>query len=185
MASKKDLVEHSPYDNRPRDRMSHDEMMSLIERAVTTVFVRLRKDGHPVGAVVASRVMDGEVYTCTNLFRAAYWNILNDDRCSVVFNHPDASVTIIGRAEIVDDPDMVERFFQRPQARNTPVHGGKVSNEQFLEWATSPNRRLFHIVPEKFFSTDMRALSSPEEVDEWLAHGKSFGGFGTWRPPGE
>jgi hypothetical protein len=73
----------------PRDAMSHDDMMAMIAEADTTMFVRLRSDGHPVGAVVGS-----------------------GSGCSPSERMP------------------------RP----------------------SSHRRLFRIVPEKFFSSDQRTL---------------------------
>jgi Pyridoxamine 5'-phosphate oxidase len=183
----KDLVEYSPYDNRPRDRMSREEMLDFASRAVTTVFIRLRGDGHPVGAVVGSRIIDGEIYTLTNVFRAAYWNVRNDNRCCVVFDQPEASVTVIGHAEIIEDPDEVAKFFAR--GNTTPgrpaPHDPGVSRDQSLDWSLTPNRRLFHVIPEKFFGSDMRTLGSEAELEEWKAHGNSWGGFQKWRPAPE
>jgi hypothetical protein len=162
--------------------MSMEDMLDVISRAETSVFIRLRKDGHPVGAVVASRVIDREIYTVSNLYRAAYWNIRRDDRCCAVFNHPDASVTVIGRAEIVYDNDMVRKFFLvADPAKNPLIQQGRVTEEQFLEWAASPNRVLFHIKPEKFFSSDMRTLGRPDEIEFWLQEGHSWGGFQQWK----
>ncbi|MBV9659646.1 MAG: pyridoxamine 5'-phosphate oxidase family protein [Acidimicrobiales bacterium] len=153
------LVEHSSWDNRPRDEMSHEAMLEVIDGATTCVFIRLRGDGHPIGAVVGGGVIDGEIYTLTNLFRAAYRNVQHDDRCSAVFDQPQvASVTVIGRAEIVDDPAVLERFFRSRAPKSWLVTSGKLTEEEFLELAWTPNRRLFHIIPEKFFSSDQRTL---------------------------
>jgi hypothetical protein len=154
-----ELVERSSWDNRPRDAMSHDEMIEIIADARTAVFVRLRGDGHPVGAVVGSAVVDGEIYTITNLFRAAYKNVQRDARCCAVFDIPDvASVTVIGHAEIVEDPRMLQRVFESRASRNALVKRGQLTEEDFMALANTPNRRLFRIVPERFFSSDQRTL---------------------------
>ena len=154
-----ELVERSAWDNRSRDEMSHDEMLEIIDNAHTTVFIRLRGDGHPVGAVVGSGVIDGEIYTVTNLFRAAYKNVQRDARCCAVFDIPDvASVTVIGRAEIVDDPQLIGRLFRMRAPRSALVSKGELTVDGFLALANTPNRRLFRIVPERFFSSDQRTL---------------------------
>ena len=67
------LVVKGPWDRPdPYNELSREQMMEIVAKAPTCVFIRLRSDGHPVGAVVAAEVMDGQIYACTNLFRAAY-----------------------------------------------------------------------------------------------------------------
>ena len=180
--SRRQLREESPFDNRSRRRdvargddgdnrrRRHDRLRPAAKRRPPD-----RRRRHEPGARRG-------IYTATNLYRAAYWNIERDPRCSVVFdNHPVASVTVIGRGEIIDDPVMVERFFAVDVENNPLVRQGRVTVEQFAEWAESSNRRLFHIVPERFFSSDMRTLASKQELEDWFAHGRSWGGFQRWR----
>ena len=156
-----ELLEHTSWDNRPRDAMTRAAMLHVIDNASTCVFVRLRGDGHPIGAVVGGGVLDGEIYTITNLFRAAYKNVLRDARCCAVFDQPEvASVTVIGRGEIVDDPVKVEAFFRSRASRMWLVREGKLSIDEFMALASTPNRRLVHIVPERFFSSDLRTLAT-------------------------
>jgi general stress protein 26 len=155
------LVEYSGWDNRARDAMSLPEMLDVIDNADTCVFVRLRGDGHPVGAVVGHAVLDGQIYTLTNLFRAAYRSVQRDDRVCAVFDRPQiASVTVIGRSEIIDDPAMVDRFFTSRAPRSWLVQTGKMTVDEFLGVANTSNRRLIRIHPEKFFSSDQRTLMS-------------------------
>jgi general stress protein 26 len=135
------------------------EVLDVIEKAATCVFIRLRGDGHPIGAVVGHNVMDGEIYTITNLLRAAYRNVQQDDRVCAVFDIPGtASVTVIGRGEIVSDPDTLQRFYSKHAEGHYMVKSGRVTEEGYLALAFTPNRRLVHIVPEKIFSTDLRTL---------------------------
>jgi hypothetical protein len=109
--------------------------------------------------VVGHNVLDGEIYTITNLYRAAYKNVLRDARVCAVFDKPGvASVTVIGRGEIVDDPDTLERFYRKHALGHYMVTSGRVTEDQYLELAFTPNRRLVHIVPEKIFSQDLRKL---------------------------
>jgi len=156
------LKELSAWDNRPRDSMPMADMLYVIENNETCVFTRLRSDGHPIGAVVGGGLMDGEIYTSTNLFRAAYKNVQRDNRVSAIFDIPDmASVTVIGRAEIVDDMAKVRRFFELIGPRSWSVRRGSLTMEDYMKLAFTPNRRLFHIVPEKFIASDQRNLVPP------------------------
>lgn len=158
MADRK-LVEQSGWDNRRRDAMSLADMLDVIDNADTCVFIRLRGDGHPVGAVVGHAVLDGEIYTMTNLFRAAYKNVQRDNRVCAVFDRPEiASVTVIGHGEIVADQAKIDRFFTERAPRSWLVRSGHMTVPEFLNVANTPNRRLIHIHPEKFFSSDMRTL---------------------------
>jgi len=153
------LVELSKWDNRPRDSMSMEDMLYVIDNNRTCVFNRLRSDGHPIGAVVGGGLIDRGIYVSTNLFRAAYKNVLRDNRVSVVFDIPDmASVTVIGRAEIVDDMALVKRFFELRGLHAWQVSSGRMTMDAYMRLAFTPNRRLFRILPEKFFSSDMRTL---------------------------
>ena len=42
-----------------------DQILEFIAGAPTCVFIRLRRDGHPIGTVVGHRVIDGQIYTST------------------------------------------------------------------------------------------------------------------------
>jgi general stress protein 26 len=136
-----------------------DEILDVVQRAKTCVFVRLRRDGHPVGAVVGHNVLDGEIYTITNVLRAAYRSVLRDSRVCAVFDVPgEASVTVVGRGEVVEDPDVLGRFYHKHARGHYMVTSGRVTEDQYLELAFTPQRRLVHIIPETVFSTDLRAL---------------------------
>jgi hypothetical protein len=154
-----DPVEYTSWDNRRRDEMPRDEMFWLIENADTCVFTHLRKDGQPVSAVVGGTAVDGEIYTLTSVLRLAYKRVLNDPRCSVIFDlAPVGSVTAIGRAEIVDDREIMDKFFAKLSPTRKMVHNGEITADDFTRLANTPNRRLFHIIPEAFFATDLRTL---------------------------
>jgi hypothetical protein len=145
------------------DRAEHpvdpDEVLDVIQRATTCVFIRLRQDGHPVGAVVGHNVLDGQIYTITNVLRAAYRAVQRDDRVCAVFDLPAvASVTVIGRGEIVDDRDILERFYRKHAQGHYMVTSGRTTEDEYLRLAFTPNRRLVHLTPEKIFSSDLRKL---------------------------
>jgi general stress protein 26 len=146
--------------DRPRfDTMSREQMLEVIESAPTCVFIRLRSDGHPIGAVVGHNVLDGEIYTITNVHRAAYQNVLRDSRCCAVFDVPEvASVTVVGRGEIVSDKDILDRFYDKHSRNHYMVRSERQTREEFLAFAYTENRRLVHILPEKMFGTDLRTL---------------------------
>lgn len=154
------MAEPSSSWDKPGDRVAvdDDEVLQIIERASTCVFVRSRRDGHPMGVVVGFGVLDGEVYTVTNVHRAAYRSLLRDPRCSAVFDVPGvASVTLVGRGEIVDDRATLDAFYaSRPTS--SMVTSGRLTQEQWLRLAYTENRRLVRIIPEKVISADLRKL---------------------------
>ena len=136
-----------------------DRILDFIASAPTCVFIRLRADGHPIGTVVGHRVIDGQIYTSTNVNRAAYKAILRDPRCCAVFDSAgQGMVSVIGRAEIVDDPEFIRRSYRGRGERHYLVTSGRMTAEEYERNACTPNRRLVHIVPEKFISHDMAKL---------------------------
>lgn len=155
-----ELVKHTEWDTPYGYGFDKDEVLEFINACPTCVIVRTRRDGHPVGYVVGHGVVDGEIYTITNTFRATHRELLRDPRCSAVFDtHTVGSVTVIGRAEIVDsDQAILRRISLEKSASHPIVTQGMMTLEKFVEMALTPNRRLVHIIPEKFSSLDLRKL---------------------------
>lgn len=152
-------TELGPLDRRSFHQMTDEQMMEIVVDATTAVFTRLRRDGHPVSAVVSHEVIDGVIYTCSNVFRVAYRNIVRDPRCCVAFDIPYvASVSVIGHAEIIDDLAMVRRFFDAHAPKAPLVVNDGLSIEEYIAVSFTPNRRLFRIVPERMFGSNMRTL---------------------------
>lgn len=150
------------WDSRKRNRqfeMTREQMFNIIDEAHTCVFVRHTKDGRPVGFVVGGAAVDGEIYTVTNVLRLAIPAIKADPRCSVVFDVPGVgSVTIIGRAEVVEDHDVIRKWFEYMSTKASLVKAGSFTPEEWMERAYTPNRRLFHIIPEQWIGSDLLAL---------------------------
>ena len=150
------------WDSRKKNKqfeMTREQMMNIIDEAHTCVFVRHTKDGRPVGFVVGGAAVDGEIYTVTNLLRLAIPAVEADPRCSVVFDIPGVgSVTIIGRAEVVEDDDVIRGWFESMSTKASMVKSGAFTPEQWMERAYTPNRRLFHIIPEQWVGSDLLAL---------------------------
>jgi hypothetical protein len=152
-------TEYSAWDTIRGMQLAPDEVMGFIAAAPTCVFIRLRKDGHPVGAVVGHRVIDGEIYTSTNTFRAAHAAILRDPRCTVVFDNPGLGVvTVIGRGEIVDDPAFIKESYEHRSPNHWLVTSGRMSAKDYVAMGATPNRRMIHVHPEKFLTHDLRKL---------------------------
>jgi hypothetical protein len=149
----------SPWDKPDAHTVDDDKLLETIETSPTCVFIRLRRDGHPVGAVVGHNVLDGEIYTITNVFRIAYKNVQRDDRVCAVFDNPGVtSVTVIGRGELIDDPETLTRFYRKHAQGHYMVTSGRTTEDEYLRLAFTPNRRLVHIIPERIFSQDLRKL---------------------------
>jgi hypothetical protein len=155
-------VEVQGWDSREKNKqfeMTRAQMLDIIDEAHTCVFVRHTKDGRPVGFVVGGAAVDGEIYTVTNVLRLAIPAIEADPRCSVVFDVPGVgSVTIIGRAEVVEDHDVIRKWFEYMSAKASLVKAGRFTPDEWMERAYTPNRRLFHIIPEKWVGSDLLAL---------------------------
>lgn len=155
-----DLVKETEWDTPYGYGFPDDEILEFINSCPTCVIVRNRKDGHPIGHVVGHGVVDGEIYTVTNTFRATHQALLRDPRCSAVFDTAEiGTVTVIGRAEIVDDDQAILRRISLEKSATHPlVTSGSISLEKFVELAVTSNRRLVHVIPEKFISLDLRRL---------------------------
>ena len=155
-------VEVQGWDSREKNQqfeMTREQMLGIIDDAHTCVFVRHTKDGRPVGFVVGGAAVDGEIYTVTNVLRLAIPAVKADPRCSVVFDVPGVgSVTIIGRAEVVEDHAVIRRWFEYMSTKASLVKAGRFTPEEWMERAYTPNRRLFHIIPEQWVGSDLLAL---------------------------
>ena len=143
-----------------------DELIAAIRSSSTCVFIRNRSDGHPVGAVVGFRVIGDEIYTITNVLRAGYRSVRRDPRVCVVFDNPGhGAITIIGRAEIVEDMEFIRNAYRQGAAEHYLVKQGRLTTEQYLEMALTQNRRLLHIVQEKVFSLDLSKLPMVSDIE--------------------
>jgi general stress protein 26 len=158
-------IRHTEWDTPYTYGYSAEELLAAIAASPSCVFIRTRKDGHPIGAVVGFRVVDGEIYTITNTFRDGYRAVLRDPRVSVVFDNPGVGgITVIGRAEVVDDRDFIERAYRQGAENHYLVTSGRQTVAQYLQMAVTPNRRLLHIVREKVLSLDLRKLPMQSEL---------------------
>ena len=157
-----EAVEVQGWDSREKNQqfeMTREQMLDIIDEAHTCVFIRHTKDGRPVGFVVGGAAVDGEIYTVTNVLRLAIPAVEADPRCSVVFDVPGVgSVTIIGGAEVVEDHDVIRRWFEYMSTKASLVKAGRFTPEESMERAYTPNRRLFHIIPETWVGSDLLAL---------------------------
>ena len=150
------------WDNLAGTEILPDDILPFIESCEdkTCVLIRTRKDGHPIGAVVGYGVQDGEIYLVTDLYRAAHSALRRDPRCSAVFDDPQrGSVTVIARAELIDDLDFIRQFFWDRSALSAQLRtGGQMTAEEFFNMSFTPNRRLIHIIPEKYITIDLTKL---------------------------
>jgi len=123
-------------------------------------WARLAKDGRPIGTYGGCAYHDGELYLVSNVFRKAYAAIKRDPRITVVLSkHDIGQVTIIGRAEPIDDYEMVRRFFLRYAPKNSIVKSGQWTVDEFMAIACTRNRRLIRVVRDRVLSLDMSKLS--------------------------
>jgi general stress protein 26 len=158
-------VRHTEWDTPYTYGYGPEEVLDAIAASPSCIFVRLRKDGHPIGAVVGFRVVDGEIYTITNTFRDGYRAVLRDPRVCVTFDNPGiGGITVIGRAEPVEDMDFIRRAYRQGAEQHYFVTSGRQTVEQYLRMAVTPNRRLLHIIPEKILSLDLKKLPMESEL---------------------
>jgi hypothetical protein len=90
------------------DQATIDEVMNEA-RGCTVTYTS--KNGHPVGVWVSHAILDGQLHVTTtgNRGKTSAWK--RDPRMSAVFAVPGkGSVTVIGRVELTDDPELRHRF---------------------------------------------------------------------------
>jgi hypothetical protein len=147
-------MQQRSWDDLGKNRLSPDQVLELARSTVTHVFIRTRKDGHPVGVVMGHCVLDDEIYALTNTTRSTFHAVQRDPRCCAVFERPEESTmaSLIGEATPVDDPALLDRWFDAYSPTAVPVTGGKISAEEFRNFAQTANRRLIHIAAEKVIS---------------------------------
>jgi uncharacterized pyridoxamine 5'-phosphate oxidase family protein len=136
-----------------------DALEEFIATSTHCFMARLRKDGHPVGAYYGCAYDEGDIYVVSNVFRKAYEAIKRDDRITVVFaKHNIGEVSIIGRGEIIDDYELVRKFFLKMAPNNFRVVSGDWTVDQFMKMACTKNRRLIKVHRERVFSAEMAKL---------------------------
>jgi nitroimidazol reductase NimA-like FMN-containing flavoprotein (pyridoxamine 5'-phosphate oxidase superfamily) len=96
-------------------RLSTDEAWEMIEHSHTGVFTTLRKDGVPISLPVWFIVFDRRIYVGTPGGSKKIARVRHDSRAAFLVESGELwrelkAVHLTGRATVVDDPELGERF---------------------------------------------------------------------------
>jgi PPOX class probable F420-dependent enzyme len=134
--------------------LTRDQINGLINDAHGCVVTWTRRDGHPAAAYVTHAILDGEIYITSRERRAKNVALRRDPRTAVVVEIPGrGGVTILGRAEFSEDPELRRRIMNA-MADRANYQGA--ARENFIRNLDSPGRVIIRIVPERYASRNER-----------------------------
>ncbi len=122
------------------------------------VFSWATRDHWPVGMVMSYVWRDGRFWLTAAKQRARVAALRRDNRVSVAISSvgtslgPAKTVTAKGRCNMLDDRATKDWFY--PALSAAVVAGSEQGQKAFQAMLDSPNRVIFEVVPEKWFSFD-------------------------------
>jgi PPOX class probable F420-dependent enzyme len=144
--------------------MTDDEIAEFIERSRTATMATLSSSGTPHLVAMWYAVLDGEVWFETKAKSQKAVNLRRDPRITVMIEDGQTydtlrGVSIEGRAEIVDDPELILRVGISVWER----YNGPYSDEvrPFVDQMMN-NRIAVRVAPSRLRSWDHRKLGMPE-----------------------
>jgi len=141
--------------------MSEDEMWDLIHKSKNLQVVTLNKDGSPQLTTLWFAVVDGAIIFETFTKSQKIVNLKRDPRIAVLVEDGLTydtlrGVSINGRAELVDEPERVERFAEAIVAKNNPEVPENMRAQAAKVMARK--RTVVIVRPERIASWDHRKL---------------------------
>jgi PPOX class probable F420-dependent enzyme len=137
-----------------------DQELAFLEKNHRAAMVTLRADGTPHTVRVAVVLVDGMLWSSGVPGRVRTRHLRRDPRCTLfVFDSGYASLTVEGRATILDGPDAAEqnlRLFQIMQSgRKDPNvltwNGQEKSLDAFLQAMRDEQRLIYAIEPRRTY----------------------------------
>jgi len=106
--------EQTTAPRRPSVRLSREEAWAMIEASHTGIFTTLRRDGVPIALPVWFVVIDATICMTTPGGSKKVLRVRHDGRSSFLVESGEKwaelkAVHLTGRAEVVDDPGLVDR----------------------------------------------------------------------------
>jgi general stress protein 26 len=137
-------------DKHPETQLSKDQVDQLLEAGREVFVTHLTKSGFPMVTVHVYVILDGVIWSTTTKNRVKATAFRNDPRCGLCFsaaglNLPFAgAMTLKTRAEVVEDPAIVERVCR---AHGQRYYSSTTAQELFVGTLLTPNRVAlrFHV----------------------------------------
>jgi hypothetical protein len=143
---------------------SPTERNQIIHDAPGCVVCWTRRDGGPGAAFLTHVVMDGVIYFTSEDVRGKNTAYRRDPRAAIVFECPKGAITVLGRVEFDDDPQVRKRFLETHRdkvvalARSGRLVLPGLTPENFIRMEDQPRRRILRVVPEKYSSVNISKL---------------------------
>ena len=122
------------------------------------VFCWGTRDHWPIGMIMSFIWRDGRFWLTAAKQRARIAALKRDNRVSLAISSvgtslgPAKTVTVKGRCNLLDDQATKDWFY--PALAAAIVPGSEKGQKAFQSMLDSPNRVIFEVVPEKWFSFD-------------------------------
>ena len=146
-------------------RLTSEEAWALVTNAHTGIFVTLRSDGTPIALPMWFVVLDGAIYVHTPRRSKKVARIRRNPRASFLVEEGERwaelrAVHLTGRAEIVEDAAVLERFRAVADAKYTAFRTPRAAMpERTRQRAETIESVLVRIVPDAHvLSWDNRKL---------------------------
>ncbi len=135
-----------------------DVQEQLLREQNECVFCWGTRDHWPVGMIMSYVWRDGRFWLTAATQRARIAALRRDNRVSIAISSvgtslgPAKTVTIKGRCNLLQDDETKEWFY--PALAAAIVPGNEKGQKAFQSMLDSPNRVIFEVVPEKWFTFD-------------------------------
>ncbi|MEE2767651.1 MAG: pyridoxamine 5'-phosphate oxidase family protein [Actinomycetota bacterium] len=142
-------------------RMSAEEISSFVEEQKSLQVACIGRDGWPHLTTLWFAVVDGPIVFGTYSRSQKIVNLRRDPRTTLLLEdglvyEKLRGVMIKGQAELVDDPDLIQRYARAIMARNQPDLEAEHLNEVARHW--SEKRTVVVVDPTEVVSWDHTKL---------------------------
>lgn len=135
-----------------------EEQEKILQEQNECVFCWGTRDHWPVGMIMSYVWKDGRFWLTATSLRKRVAALKRDDRVSISVSSvgtslgPAKGITIKGRCVIRDDRETKDWFY--PALAKAIVPGPEKGQRAFQAMLDSPNRVVFEVKPEQFFTFD-------------------------------
>jgi general stress protein 26 len=141
--------------------LSEADQEKLLREQNECVFMWRRSDGWPVGVVMSYVWRERKLWLTASSQRPRVSAVRRDGRVSVAVSSagtrmPPATMTIIGRCEILKDPETKRWFY--PALAAALIPGNQKQQAGFVAMLDSPRRIVMCVTPEHFITFDGRKM---------------------------
>jgi len=147
--------------------LSEQDRDKLLEAQNECVFIWRTSEGQPVGVVMSYVWRDGKIWLTASSQRPRVSAVRRDHRVSVAISSlgtgmPPATVSVIGRCEILKDAETKRWFYPALAAALIPRNQQRQAG--FVKMLDSPRRVVMCVIPERLITFDGRKMGVLGEV---------------------